>query len=135
MKHYLLSIYQPDGEYPEGNPPPAEILDPIMRDINAVNDEMKSAGVWVFGGGLHPPLTATVLGPTESADQAGSAGTAGAEPLITDGPYIEGKEHIGGFTIIRVADLDSALEWGRKLAKAIRFLPIEVRPFQDGAGG
>ena len=113
MKRYLLSIYQPDG------PPPApEVLEPIMRDLAAVEEEMKAAGVWVFSGGLHDPSTATVLRPRDG------------EPLITDGPYVEGKEHIGGFTVIQAEDLDAALEWARKAAEATR-LPIEVWPMQD----
>lgn len=114
MTRYLLSMYQPDGPAPE-----PEILDPIMRDINAVERQMKDAGVWVFSGGLHEPSTATVVR------------AQGDDVLITDGPYVEGKEHLGGFTIIEAADLDVALEWGSKLARAIRVLPIEVRPFQD----
>jgi hypothetical protein len=105
------------ADHPEGNPPPPEILEPIMRDLHALEDEMKAAGVWVFSGGLHPPSTATVLRAKDS------------DVLITDGPYIEGKEHIGGFTIIRAPDLDAALEWGRKYPRAIAMLPIEVRPF------
>jgi hypothetical protein len=113
MKQYLLSVYQPDGP-----PPEPEVLDPIMADIGAVEQEMKDAGVWVFSGGLHAPSTATVL---QCKDD---------EVLTTDGPYVEGKEHLGGFTIVEAPDLDAALEWGRKLAKAIRWLPIEVRPFR-----
>lgn len=118
MKHYLLSVYQPDGP-----PPEPAILDPIMRDIAAVEQEMKDAGVWVFSGGLHAPSTATVL---QRKDD---------DVLTIDGPYVEGKEHLGGFTIVRAPDLDAALEWGRKLAMAIQALPIEVRPFQDSIGG
>ena len=91
MKQYLLSIYQP-----EGDPPPPAVLDRIMRD--AVEDEMKEAGVWVFSGGLHPPSTATVVRVEEG------------ELLMTDGPCAEGKEHIGGFTVIKAPDLDGALE-------------------------
>ncbi len=116
MKQYLLSIYQPDG----GTPPP-EFLAKVMRDVNALIEETKAAGVWVFNGGLHPPSTATVLRPKEG----GNAG----DVLMTDGPYAEGKEHIGGFIIIKVPDLDSALEWARKTVRAVP-LPIEVRPFQ-----
>ncbi len=111
MKQYLLSIYQPDG------PAPApEFLEPIMRKIYALHEEMKQADALVFTGGLHPPSTATVLH------------AKGGEMLITDGPYMEGKEHLGGFTIIQAPDLDAALAWGRKLAEAVT-LPIEVRPF------
>lgn len=114
MQRYLLSIYQPDGP-----PPPPETLDPIMADVRAVNAEMQAAGAWVFAGGLHPPSTATVV-------QA-----KGDDVLTTDGPYLEGKEHIGGFTVIEAADLDAALEWGSKLASALKVLAVEVRPLID----
>jgi hypothetical protein len=90
----------------------------VMRDVDAVLREMKAAGVWVFNAALHPASTATVL-----RLQAG-------EILMTDGPYAEGKEHIGGVCIIKAPDLDAALDWGRRLARAIT-LPIEVRPFQE----
>lgn len=114
MKQYLLSVLQPDG----GVPPAPEALQQIMRNVYALRDEMRSAGAWVFSGGLHPPSTATVLRP-----QSG-------EVLTIDGPYTEGKEHIGGFSIIKAPDLDAALAWGRKLALATT-LPIEVRPFRE----
>jgi hypothetical protein len=115
MKQYLLSIYQPDVE-----PPPPEVLDPIMRDLDTLNAEMKSAGAWVFAAGLHAPSTATVV-----QHQDG-------DTLLTDGPFAEGKEHLGGFTIIQAPDLDAALEWGRRLAAVLAPLPIEVRPIQGG---
>jgi len=115
MKQYLLSIYQPDGP-----PPPSVDLEKVMRDIDTLIREIKAAGAWVFNGGLHPPSTATVVRLKEG------------EVLTTDGPYAEGKEHGGGFMIIRASDLDAALEWGRKATRAIT-LPIEVRPFQDEA--
>jgi hypothetical protein len=111
-KQYLLSIYQPDGD-----PPPADVLAAIMRDVRAVDQELRSAGAWVFSGGLHAPSTATVIRPGQE------------EAPMTDGPYVEGKEHIGGLTIIKAANLDEALEWGRRFARATT-LPIEVRPFQ-----
>ncbi|TMR87884.1 YciI family protein [Nonomuraea basaltis] len=113
MKHYVLTMYQPDGE-----PPGPEILDPVMRRLGALEQEMKDAGVWVFSGGLQP------------ADQARVIRMRAGEALSTDGPYTEGKEHIGGFTIIRAADMETALEWGRKQAEAVALLPIEVREFQ-----
>jgi len=113
MNQYLLSIYQPDG-----TTPPPEFLEKVMRDVNALIQEAKGAGVWVFNGGLHPPSTATVLRLRDG------------EVLTTDGPYAESKEHIGGFLIITAPDLDAALEWGRKTARAIP-LPIEVRPFRE----
>jgi hypothetical protein len=113
MKHYLLSVYQPDS--PEAPPPDA--LDKLAQNVNALREAMKDADVWVFSGGLHPPSTATVVKTRDGA------------ATHTDGPYLEGQEHIGGFTIIRAADLDAALEWGRKLSAATT-LPIEVRPFR-----
>ena len=115
MKQYLLTVNQPDGP-----PPPSVDLGKVMRDVNVVIGEMKAAGAWVFNGGLHPASTATVL-----RLQAG-------EVLMTDGPYAEGKEHIGGLCIINAPDLDAALEWGSRLGRAVT-LPIEVRPFQEEA--
>lgn len=115
MKQYLLSIYQPDSD-----PPPPEVLDPIMRNVEALNQELREAGAWVFAGGLHPPSTATVLRAKDG------------EPVLTDGPFVEGKEHLGGFTVIQAPDLDAALEWGRKLARVLEPLAIEVRPMEHG---
>lgn len=113
MARYLLGIYQPDGA-----PPPPEVLDPIVAGLSELNDDMRQAGVWVFAAGLHPPSTATVVRAKRG------------DVLMTDGPYLEGKEHIGGFTVIDVPDLDAALMWGQRLAE-ITTLPIEVRPFAD----
>jgi hypothetical protein len=90
-----------------------------MRNVARLRQEMKAAGAWVFAAGLHPPHTATVL----------RAGTG--DVLMTDGPFVEGKEHIGGFTVIRAEDLDAALEWGRKLARILAPLSIEVRPIHE----
>ena len=113
MKQYLLSVCYPAG----GTQPPPDVLQRIMRDVHAVQREMQSAGAWVFSGGLHPANTATVLR------------QQGGEVVTTDGPFIESKEQIGGITIVKAADLDAALDWGRKLARATT-LPIEVRPFR-----
>ncbi|HEX5053253.1 MAG TPA: YciI family protein [Planctomycetota bacterium] len=113
MKHYLLSIYQPDGP-----PPPAPALATIMRNVHTVREEMQAAGAWVFSGGLCSPSTATVLRARPN------------DVLLTDGPFAEAKEHLGGFTIVTAPDLDAALAWGKKLARATT-LPVEVRPFQD----
>ncbi len=120
---YLLSVYQPDGPIPA-----AEDLARIGRDLDALHDELRAAGSWVFAGGLHPASTATMLSLRDG------------EVLTTDGPFTEGKEHLGGITIIAAPDLDAALEWGAKFARAISLdgrdgLPIEVRPFQHGAEG
>ncbi|MGO4119775.1 YciI family protein [Arthrobacter sp. YAF16] len=112
MAQYLLSVYQPVG------PAPApEVLEPIMRDLEALNREMKAAGAWVFAAGLHPTDTAKVVRPE------------GTELLITDGPFVEAKEHLGGFTVIEAPDLDAALGWAGRLTRATT-LPIEVRPIQ-----
>lgn len=81
MPRYLLNIHQPDG-------PPLEDLGEIMRDLAALNDEMKAAGAWVFGGELCPPAESTVVK------------TSGGEVLATDGPFTEAKEFIGGFTVL-----------------------------------
>lgn len=116
MTRYLLSVYQPDGPVPE----PA-VLEAIMADLEALNAEMRAAGAWVFAAGLHPPSTATVV---RSRD---------GQVLMTDGPYTEGKEHVGGFTVVDAPDLDAALAWAARLAEATT-LPIEVRPFQGGPG-
>lgn len=112
VKQYLLSIYQPDGPIP-----PPEVLDDVMKKLDTLNADLKTAGAWVFAGGLHPPSTATVL---RAAD---------GDTLITDGPFAEGREHLGGFTIIAAPDLDAALAWGSRLADAVAPLPVEVRPF------
>jgi len=114
MKQYLLSVCYPAG----GTQPPPDALQKIIRDVHAVQKEMQSAGVWVFSGGLHPANTATVLR------------QQGGELVTTDGPFIESKEQIGGITILKAPDLDGALGWGRKLARAIG-VPIEVRPFME----
>jgi hypothetical protein len=115
MKTYLLSMYQPDGVTP-----PPEVLEKVMREIFVIRDELKAQGAWVFGNGLHDASTATVVQ------------QRGGEVLITDGPYAEGKEHIGGITIIKAPDLDAALGWARRYAE-LTTLPIEVRPFQGDA--
>jgi hypothetical protein len=114
MKQYVLNVIQPDAA-----PPPPEVLGPIMRDVATLIAEMKAAGVWVFNGGLAPASAATVVR------------VKNGEVLTVDGPFAEGKEHIGGLMIINAPDLDAALAWARKAARAIT-LPIEVRPFQHG---
>lgn len=112
MTQYLIAIHHRD----DYDPTIAE--DEAMgRDIDALNEEMKAAGVRIFVGGLKPPGSARSL-------RLGPGGTV----LVTDGPYTEGKEHVGGFWVLEAADLDEALEWGRKAAMACR-APVEVRPF------
>ncbi|TQJ85889.1 YciI family protein [Streptomyces sp. SLBN-31] len=114
MTYYLLSVVTPT----DGTPPEPDAMAAIMRDVEAFNQELRDAGAWVFAGGLHAPETATMLR-SESGDV-----------LITDGPFAEGKEYLGGLCLIQAADLDEALEWGRKAVRATT-LPIEVRPFVE----
>ncbi|MGI9005305.1 MAG: YciI family protein [Streptosporangiaceae bacterium] len=108
MPHYLLSIYQPDS----GVPGP-DLMARITADLHRLNEESRESGSWVFTGGLHGPSTVVA-----------------ADGMTTDGPYVEGKEHIGGIYVITAPDLDAALSWGRKAAAATT-LPIEIRPFRD----
>jgi len=115
MTQYLLNVYQPDGP-----PLPAADLEPIMRGLEELNRDLVAAGAWVFSAGLHPASSATVVRP------------GGADSLITDGPFVEGKEHVGGFTVIEAPNLDVALDWAGRMAR-VTGLPIEVRPFQDHA--
>src|SRR5688500_4328786 len=115
MKQYLLTVCYPAGST---QPEPAALQE-IMRDVSAVQREMEAAGVRVFSGGLSPANRATVLR------------QQGGDVLVTDGPFIESKEQIGGITVLKVPDLDAALGWARKLARATT-TPIEVRPFFEG---
>ena len=113
MKQYLMSVYQPEHqEMSQAD------MDASGADVDALNAEIKKAGAWVFGGGLFPSSTATTLR------------VKNGEVLTTDGPFAEGKEHIGGFWVIKVADLDEALRWAKKATVACRGA-VEVRPFQD----
>jgi hypothetical protein len=115
MTRYLLSIQQPDGA---PSPEVAERLPQMARDLEVIVGDLKRAGSWVFNGGLHAPSTATVL----RLDNG--------DVVMTDGPYTEGKEHIGGLVIVEAPDLDAALGWAHRFAEVIG-LPIEVRPFAD----
>ena len=111
MPQYLLTIIQPVGEVP-----PPEDLEPVMRELDTLNEEMKAAGAWVFAAALHQPEVSTVVR------------AEGEGLLTTDGPYAEGKEFVGGFDVIEAADLDDALRWAGRLARILGGLPVEVRP-------
>jgi hypothetical protein len=113
MPQYLVAIHHPDN-YDSSREDEA-----MHRDISALNEEMIAAGARIFAGGLLPVSSAKSL-----------RAQAGGKVLVTDGPYLETKEHIGGFWILEAADLDKALEWGRKAAVARR-APVEVRPFHE----
>jgi hypothetical protein len=115
MKQYLLSMYQPQGPIP-----PPEVLGPVMEKLGVLRRELQEQNAWVFGQGLHAPETATVLRPQ------------GDDVIVTDGPFAEGKEYLGGVTIIKAPDLDAALAWARRYAE-ITGLTMEVRPFQGDA--
>jgi hypothetical protein len=115
MPQYLISVWH-DDDYADNDWSDPEIQR-IGQQVGAVNEEMVSTGTWVFGAGLQPQSTATVLRP------------AGAEVTVTDGPYAETKEQIGGFWVIEVADRETALEWARKCAAACEG-PVELRPMQ-----
>jgi hypothetical protein len=117
VAHYLLSAHSVEGAVRE--PMNDEEMRRLMAGVHALEDEMKSAGAWVFGGRLHEPDTATVVRVSESG-----------EVLTTDGPFAESKEHLGGFYIIDADDLDAALLWASKTAGCVR-TAIEVRPFWD----
>jgi hypothetical protein len=110
MPQYVLNMIQPVGVIP-----PPEVLEPVMRELAALNEEMKAAGAWVFAAALHQPESSTVV----RAD--------GDDVLVTDGPYAEGKEFVGGFDLVQADDLDGALAWAGRIARIVG-LPIEVRP-------
>src|SRR6266496_6472574 len=114
MTKYLLSLQTVEGEV--GDPMTDEEMQQSWKQIQILNEELKSAGAWVFGGALHGPDTATVVR------------VSGGEVLTTDGPFAESKEHLGGFYIIEAEDLDAALGWASRVTAASR-VPIEVRPF------
>lgn len=116
MKQYLLSVHMVEGE-PEPEP---DVIETMYRDVDAVNAEMQAKDAWVFGGGLHPASTATVVQVRDG------------EVVTTDGPFAESKEHLGGFWVIKATDLDEALGWAAKATAACQ-APVEVRPFQDEA--
>ena len=117
MNQYLLSVFEVDGEV-GGAPTTPEEMQAFMGRVIALEEEMDRAGVFVFGGALHGPDAATVI-----------RGGTGLDKVTMDGPFVEAKEHVGGFYIINAADLDAALMWAEKVVEAINH-DIEVRPFR-----
>ena len=113
MTQYMLAVH-----IDEGDDPAPEVIEQAYKDVDVFNNELQAKGAWVFGGGLHPSDTATVVRVTDG------------EVVTTDGPYAETKEQLGGFWIIEAADLDAALAWAAKATAACR-APVEVRPFQE----
>jgi hypothetical protein len=115
MAQYLLSVW-----HSPANPIPDDpaVMQKAYKQVDAFNSKLQAAGAWVFGGGLHDPSSATVV-----------RGTDG-DPIMTDGPFAETKEQLGGFWIITAPDLDAALAWAAEGSTACMG-PVEVRPFQD----
>jgi hypothetical protein len=118
MPRYLLSVHSVQGQ--ACDPMTDEELQQSWKQLHALEGEMQAAGAWVFSGRLHEPHTATVVR------------SSGGEVVATDGPFVESKEHLGGFYVIQAEDLDAALAWASKVTTAIK-VPIEVRPFADFA--
>jgi hypothetical protein len=116
MTRYLLSVHTVEGE--ARDPMTDEEMQQSYKQVLLIEEEMKSAGAWVFSGRLHEPETATVVRQSDG------------DVLTTDGPFAESKEHLGGFYIIEAEDLDAALAWASKVTEVIK-TPIEVRPFAD----
>lgn len=113
MTQYLLSVHMVEGSPQRSD----DDTQQAYADTATLNAEMQEAGAWVFGGGLHEPGTATVVASRDG------------QVVMTDGPFIEGKEHVGGFWVIEAPDLDAVLAWAKKATVACRE-PVEVRPFQ-----
>jgi hypothetical protein len=113
MNQYLLSVHMVEGSRTRS----PEETQKAYQDVDAFKAELQQSGAWVFAGGLHPPSTATVVQVRDG------------QVLMTDGPFAEGKEHVGGFWVIAAADLDAALGWAAKATVACAE-PVEVRPFQ-----
>ncbi|MET8149176.1 YciI family protein [Actinoplanes sp. NPDC049668] len=113
MKQYMLAVHSVAGA-PTRSDEDTQIA---YAQTDKVNNELQAAGAWVFGGGLLPPESATVVRVDDG------------RATMTDGPFAETKEQLGGFWVIRCADLDEALAWAEKCAQAC-MEPVEVRPFQ-----
>ena len=115
MTQYLLSVWHDDDFVVDFS---GDDIQRVVAQVDQVNAELQAKGAWVFGGGLQPASSATVLRSTDG------------DVSMTDGPYAESKEQMGGFWVIEAADFDAALDWARKCAVACEG-PVEVRPFQD----
>ena len=113
MTQYLLSVYMTGDE----EAPAADEMDRIYKAVDDFNEKVRSAGAWVFAGGLEPIEAATTVDGTKS------------EPIVTDGPFAESKEYLGGFWVIEAPDLDAALTWAKE-GSAACVGKVEVRPFQ-----
>jgi hypothetical protein len=114
MKQYMLSVHNVQG----APVPSAEVMQQMFSDVDAFNQSLKTKNAWVFACGLHPADTATVVR------------HQGPEVLVTDGPFAESKEHLGGFWVIKCEDMDAALDLAKQASRACQN-PVEVRPLQD----
>jgi hypothetical protein len=119
MNQYMISVWHVEGE----EPPSKEEMQQIFKDVDTFNAKIAAEGIEVFGAGLHPPETATVVDASK-----------GGDVLTTDGPFAEAKEQIGGFWILKAPDLDAALKLA-EAASAACHGPVEVRPLQEEAAG
>ena len=117
MTQYLMSVFGPAERTEYGSYPSEEAMTEAMADTGAFNERLRAEGHWVYANGLAPAATATVVD------------GQGAEPVFTDGPYLESKEHLGGFWVIEAPDLDVALKLAGEGSKACRG-KVEVRPFE-----
>jgi hypothetical protein len=112
MAKFLLTVVEPDGPIPS-----PEVLEPIMKAVDTLDQELRTAGLWVFAGGLEQPSHAKTLR------------HEGDDVVVHDGPFVETSEHVGGFTIVDVHDEAEAVGWARRFAIATG-LPVEVRAFR-----
>ena len=112
MSQYLLAVYHA-GSGPDLS---KEEMEQSFADVEALNTQLQDSGAFVFAGGLLPVESATAVRVSDG------------KFLVTDGPYLETKEHIGGFWVIEAPDMDDAMTWARRATVACR-LPVEVRPF------
>ncbi len=115
MTQYMLSVWHsPEAPIPDD----PETMQKAFKQVDAINNELLAKGLWAFGGGLQEPASATVVR------------AMNGDPVMTDGPFAESKEQLGGFWILELPDLDAALAWAAKCSAACMG-PVEVRPFQD----
>ena len=114
MAQYLLSVHMVEGE----PTPPEDVIQQMYRQVDEFNQKLQAQGAWVFAGGLHPAHTATVVTAKDG------------DVLVTDGPFAEAKEQLGGFWVVEAPDLDAALKLAGEGSAACG-APVEVRPFQE----
>jgi hypothetical protein len=115
MTQYMLSVHHSEDAFADWS---EEEMQQTFTDVDKFNEKVRSAGAWVFAGGLEP------------VEQATTVDSTGDKPIVTDGPYAESKEYLGGFWIIEAPDLDAALKWAEEGSAACRG-KVEVRPFQS----